>query len=83
MFAKLLHARNCHQILGAGLDDPVRFVIAWTPDGCESEEQRYRATGGTGQAIALASQQGVPVVNLANPRAIPRISDLLPQHESP
>ncbi|MBN6740539.1 DUF4326 domain-containing protein [Acidithiobacillus sp. MC6.1] len=61
---RALMARNSHQILGADLHSPVDFVICWTPDGCESEAQRTRATGGTGQAIALADRWGVPVFNL-------------------
>ncbi|WP_215870594.1 DUF4326 domain-containing protein [Acidithiobacillus caldus] len=62
--ARALMARNSHQILGADLRSPVDFAVCWTPDGCESEAQRTRATGGTGQAIALADRWGVPVFNL-------------------
>ncbi|MBU2726318.1 DUF4326 domain-containing protein [Acidithiobacillus ferridurans] len=62
--ARALMARNSHQILGADLKNPVDFVICWTPDGCETEAKRSRRTGGTGQAIALASRWGIPVFNL-------------------
>jgi hypothetical protein len=61
-----LMARNIHQILGPGLDDPVDLVICWTPDGCESHETRTNTTGGTGQAIAIASKLKIPVYNLKN-----------------
>lgn len=54
--ARALHARNCHQVLGPGLDDPCKFVLCWTKDG--------GPTGGTGQAIRLADACGVPVFNL-------------------
>jgi hypothetical protein len=57
-YARRLHARNMHQILGLNLDTPVRFVICWTPDG--------QASGGTGQAIRLATALSIPVFNLAN-----------------
>jgi len=57
-----LIARNSHQVLGAGMDDPVAVVICWTPDGAEA--------GGTGQAIRPASRLGVPVVNLKRPGAL-------------
>ena len=30
-YAKLLHARNSHIVLGARLDDPVDAVVCWTP----------------------------------------------------
>lgn len=62
--AQSLLARNTHQILGPDLRSPVDFVVCWTPDGCETEAQRSPKTGGTGQAIALASRWGIPVYNL-------------------
>lgn len=64
---KRLVARNMHQILGPNLDDPVDFVICWTPDGCESHlKYNPRITGGTGSAIALASLCDIPVYNIFN-----------------
>jgi hypothetical protein len=70
-------ARNSHQILGVGLNDPVAFVICWTPDGAEHERECGPKTGGTGQAIRLASRRGIPVVNLARAGALERIADLV------
>lgn len=67
--AQKLMARNTHQVLGADLRSPVDFVVCWTPDGCETEAARRRITGGTGQAIALASRWGIPVFNLYRRRA--------------
>lgn len=64
--AKMLIARNMHQILGPNLDEPVSCVICWTPDGCENAKQYGKTTGGTGSAISLASEYGVPVFNLFN-----------------
>ncbi len=72
-----LMARNSHQILGVGLNDPVAFVICWTPDGAEHERECGPKTGGTGQAIRLASRRGIPVVNLARAGALERIADLV------
>lgn len=63
---RLLIARNMHQILGYGLDDPVTCVVCWTKDGCESIEQYSIKTGGTGSAVALASVRNIPVYNLRN-----------------
>lgn len=60
------HARNMQQVFGENLDCPVRFVVCWTPDGCESDETRTKDTGGTGQAISAASRNKIPVFNLAN-----------------
>lgn len=54
--ARKLHARNCHQVLGADLRTPVEFVLCWTKDG--------KASGGTGQAIRIAQAFGIPVTFL-------------------
>lgn len=74
---KLLMGRNSHQVLGADLLHPVDFLVCWTPDGCESEEDRSSETGGTGQAIALACRNHIPVFNLARPGSGERLRDFL------
>lgn len=61
---KLFMGRNMYQVLGYTLDVPVDFVVCWTPDGCTSRSTRKRKTGGTGQAIAFASELQIPVFNL-------------------
>ena len=65
-----LMARNYYQIMGFNNDTPVKFVICWTPDGCNSHKTRNINTGGTGQAISNADSKGINVINLA------RIEDL-------
>jgi len=62
---RALHARNCHQVLGADLASPARFVVCWTPDG--SLNGRGRQVGGTGQALRIARDHDIPVFNLARP----------------
>lgn len=76
-YAKKLHARNAFQILGATLDDPVDFVICWTPDGCEHHKDRTIETGGTGTAISIASANNIPVFNLANTESVNSLRELL------
>ena len=46
-------------MLGDDLDQPVSFVVCWTPGG--------EVTGGTGQALRIAAdpQYNIPVFNLA------------------
>ena len=58
-----LHARNA-AIVGVGLGCPVDAVVAWTPGGT--------VKGGTGVAISIAVEAGIPVLNLASmpPRAV-------------
>lgn len=51
------HGRNCYQILGRELDRPSSFVLCWTKDGA--------ITGGTGQALRLAQEYGIPILNFA------------------
>jgi hypothetical protein len=66
-FAIDLMARNTNQLFGAALDSPVDFVLAWTPDGIESGAERSLQSGGTGQAIDMASRKGIPVINMNAP----------------
>lgn len=51
------HARNCYQILGRDLRTPSRFVLCWTPEG--------KITGGTGQALRIAQDHDIPILNFA------------------
>jgi hypothetical protein len=60
--AKKLMARNCYQVLGFDLNTPVDFIVCWTRDG--------KASGGTGQAIRLATDYNIPVFNLKNSDAL-------------
>lgn len=55
-WARGMHSRNCHQILGYDLQSPVDAVICWTPDG--------NVVGGTATAIRIALKYNIPVFNL-------------------
>lgn len=52
-YAKKLHGRNSQIILGQSLDQPVQFVLYWTPAG---------KTGGTGQALRLCKALGIKTI---------------------
>jgi len=54
--AQRLIARDGYQVVGLDLQKPVRFVVCWTKKGKEA--------GGTGQAIRIARQFDIPVLNL-------------------
>ena len=60
--AQKLMVRNVHQILGddPASPDPVDLVICWTPRGTGS--------GGTGMALRLANDHGIPVIDLGADR---------------
>lgn len=64
-----LHTRNMPQVLGLDLKTPAKLVIAYTPDGA--------ASGGTGQAIRVAEDFGVPVINLRRPEMRAAVLDAL------
>ena len=78
---KRFHARNVEQVLGELLYEPSDFVVCWTQDGCESDETRSKETGGTGQAISVASARGIPVFNLKNEDAMDRLVEFLKEIE--
>jgi hypothetical protein len=54
--SRALMARNSHQILGMDLETPTDLVICWTKDG--------KGLGGTGQALRIARDLDIPVVDL-------------------
>lgn len=56
--------RNAYQVLGKNLKSPVKFVLCYTDDGCQTDAERTRKTGGTGQAITIADFNNIPVINL-------------------
>lgn len=52
-----LHGRNCHQVLGEDLNDPIDLLVCWTPKG--------KDTGGTATAIKIARMYKIKIINLA------------------
>ncbi len=77
-----LHRRNCFQILGSTLNNPVDFVACWTGDKAIRGEQTSFKTGGTGTAIRLASQISVDVFNLSREDHFLRIMSKLRKHDA-
>jgi hypothetical protein len=63
--ARKLMARNGYQVLGPNLYDPVEMVVCWTPDG--SLDGKGSKVGGTGQALRIADDYDIPVLNLQRP----------------
>lgn len=74
-FQQSLHVRNAFQVLGAKLTRPSEFLLCWTPDG--AEKSTSSKTGGTGTAIRIANQYGIPVFNLKNDDALERLYEFL------
>lgn len=76
-WARKLHTRNVYQVLGLDLKTPSDFVLCWTKDGCENGRKTTRDTGGTGQALRLATKHDVPIVNMFNDGWQHRIKEIL------
>lgn len=64
-FVKKLMARNTYQILGLDLESPSDVVYCWTADGSVGYNTT-RKTGGTGQALRIAYEWGIDIINLYN-----------------
>lgn len=74
-WARTMHSRNCHQILGFNLDNPVGAVVCWTPNG--------KVQGGTATAIKIALNNNIPVFNLGRvdkASEMIKIKDFLTSH---
>lgn len=71
--AKLLHARNCYQVLGQKLDTPSECLVCWTPDGCINALTRSLDTGGTATAIVIAALYDIPIFNLRRANALEQL----------
>lgn len=67
-FTRLLMARNCYQVLGQSLEDPVKFILCWTSDG--------KASGGTGQALRIAADYDIKIYNLFKEEDLREVSRL-------
>ena len=67
--ARKMHARNCNIVLGEDLDDPVDFIVCWTPEA--------KLEGGTAQALRIAIDYDIPVFNLGDKAGSPYILNKL------
>lgn len=76
-YSRQLQCRDAYQVFGEHLDSPSAFVLCWTKDAVTSYEQTTADTGGTGQAIRLASRKGIPVINMANPEWRTQLDEVL------
>lgn len=66
-YAQALHARNGMILLGQYLNDPVDFVVCWTPGA--------QVVGGTAQALRLAEAYRIKVYNAADQAQILELYD--------
>ena len=62
---RLLHSRNCFQVLGLSLESPSSFIVCWT--------RNASGAGGTGQAIRVAEANNIQIFDLADIHDLARI----------
>jgi hypothetical protein len=67
--AKMLHARNVHQIYGYDVTKPILsdFVICWTENG--------EMKGGTAQALRIAQHEKIKIYNLGDEKQYDELVD--------
>lgn len=70
---KLLMGRNVYQVLGKLLNKPSKFIICYTKDGCFS--------GGTGLALRVAKDYGIPIYNLYYPEIRENIFKIVDEYD--
>lgn len=68
-YSKKLHGRNAQILLGRDLQLPVGFIVCWTPGG--------KVSGGTGQALRISVDYGIPVYNLADDCVVTALCSVL------
>jgi hypothetical protein len=71
--ARLLLARDSHEVLGTDLASPSSFVVCWTAEAGLDGSGVY--ADGTGQALRIAHAHGIPVFNLARPEHLRLMRD--------
>lgn len=57
--------RNAHQVLGKDLKSPSDIIICYTKDA--------KVKGGTSQAIRIAADEGIPILNIGNKKNIKQV----------
>jgi hypothetical protein len=62
-FGRKAHARNMHQVLGATLELPSKFVLICA-EWIDADNKSKGVKGGTNTALLVATQSGVPVINM-------------------
>lgn len=68
-YVKKLLGRNLMVVSGKYLDDPVDFIVCWTPKG--------EIVGGTGHTIRYAKSLGIKVYNLAIKEDIKDLKEMI------
>lgn len=72
---KSMMARNTLQVMDRHMNRLARFVVCETPDGAYTGQMTSFKSGGTGQAIRIASDRMVNVYNLKHPPHFKKITD--------
>lgn len=71
--AKRLIARNGFQVLGSDLQTPVQLIVCWTPYVWRPGVK----AGGTAQALRIAHDRNIPILNLKKNEDLTNVVDHL------
>ncbi|WP_171898316.1 hypothetical protein [Xanthomonas euvesicatoria] len=83
-YVRQLHARNGFQCLSTDLASPSDKLICWAPKSVLDEDGRLQSVGGgTGQAVRVAHEFGVPAFNLDLPAHRQELASYLVGFEMP
>lgn len=67
--------KNARLVLGHSCNSPALFIVVWTEDGAETQQERAGSrTGFASHPIAIANSLGIPVFNLGKPDAEKRLN---------
>lgn len=78
--ARKLMARNVFQVLGQDLKTPSAFICCWAPDTRMEGGKIVNVKGGTGLAVRMAVEFGVPVYNLDLPDHLRAMRSLIEKY---
>lgn len=71
-------ASQVHVLLGDDLKRKLSFIIAYTPDGCESKADiDFKKTGTASFPITVADEVGIPIFNLKNKDSLNRLIEYI------
>lgn len=70
--ARRLHTRNVYQVLGKDLSTPSQALVCWAEPSSDGHVK-----GGTGMAVRIAKQCGVPIINLYHEHNRNKIIDII------
>jgi len=71
-------SRDVHVLLGENVDNPIKLLLCYSPDGAESiKDIDYKKTGNISFSITIADTLDIPIFNLGNSGALSRMVEYI------